>query len=159
MNKLRKELQEMLAAAETDRPPALRRSLREEYLYATDLPQVAAEEEVSVFRRRAEKAGWQTEAEDGWILLDPPFTALQDAVNRGAYGCEAKACISLLWRHPEGRRPGQREIRMLAKAGEESPDAFEKACAALHREWAAALRQGEPLPEIPASVFGEGQET
>ena len=159
MNKLRKEMQEMLATAETDRPPALRRSLREEYLYATDLPQAAAEEAVSAFRRRAEEAGWHTEAENGWILLDPPCAALQETVFRGACGCEAKACISLLRRHPEGRRPGQREIRMLAKAAEESTDAFEKTCAALHREWAAALRQGEPLPEIPVSIFREGQET
>lgn len=150
-------MREMISATETKRPPALRRSLREDYLYATDLPQTAAEDAVDAFCQRAKKAGWRTEKNEGWIQLDPPAASLNDQVYQGPYGMEAKACASLLRRHPSERRSGQREKRLLIKAGEESADAFEKACEALHREWAAALRNREGLPEIPDEVFGEEQ--
>lgn len=150
-------MREMISATETNRPPALRRSLREDYLYATDLPQTAAEDAVDAFCQRANKAGWRTEKNGGWIQLDPPAALLREKVFPGPCGREAKACASLLRRHPSGRRSGQREIRLLIKAGEESANAFEKACEALHREWAAALRNREGLPEIPDEIFGEEQ--
>ena len=148
----------MLSAAESRRPAALRRSLREEYLYATDLPQAAGEEAVSAFRREAEKAGWKTEEDGGWILLDripqkPPAEGF-----RGSGGPEARCCAGILRRHPGNRKDGTREKRILIKADEEGAEAFENACRALHLEWAEALRKGEPLPDIPAEYLKEGTE-
>ena len=60
MNKLRQELKSILGEIVTLRPAALRRSLREDYLYATDLPQIADESAIADFRTRAESAGWRT---------------------------------------------------------------------------------------------------
>lgn len=157
MNKLRKELNSMLAAAETKRPPALRRSLREGWLYATDLPQTADPAAVRDFRGNAENAGWRTEEDNGWILMNLPGAVPQDTGFRGPFGREARACASLLQRHPERGKTGERELCRLTGAAEEGPEAFERACAALHREWAAALRRGDPLPDIPDSIFQEEQ--
>ena len=155
MNKLRRELNEMLSQTETNRPAALRRSLKEDYLYATDLPQATGGKETIAFRLRAEEAGWRTAEDEGWIQLDLPGALPADAGFRGPYGKEAMACASLLRRHPGERVPGDKERRILTKAGEEGPGAFEKACAKLHTEWAAALRKREPLPEIPDHIFTE----
>lgn len=156
MNELRRELIQLLTASESRRPAALRRSLSGEFLYATDLPQIAEAETVSAVRRGAEKKGWQTAEANGWILLDripdkPPSEGF-----RGSAGPEARCCAGILRRHPENRRDGTREKRILIKADEEGEEAFEKACRALHREWAEALRKGEPLPDIPAEYLKEG---
>ena len=59
MNAWRKELLTMLNLPETKRLPALRRSRKEDFLYATDLPQAAAEEQAAAFCREAEKRGSQ----------------------------------------------------------------------------------------------------
>ena len=158
MNRLRKEIRNLLADTETERMPALRRSLREDFLYATDLPQAADEAAAAGFCSRAREAGWRTEEADGWIQLVKPGASPRDTGFAGPYGTEAACCASLLRRHTGGRRNGEKEMRLLAKAGEESAEAFEKVCRLLHREWAAALRTRESLPEIPAELFEEERE-
>ena len=158
-NRLREELRKLIAAADTTRPPALRRSRREEWLYATDLPRTADRDQTESFRKQAEEAGWRTEEKDGWIELDLPGALPQDTGFRGPWGEEARACASLLRRHPAGRVPGDRERRMLTKAAEEGTETFEKTCRLLHREWAAMLRERKGLPELPEKIFREeGQE-
>ena len=159
MNKLREEAQALLSGIQTTRPAALRRCRREEYLYTTDLPQTTGEEAAAAFIRRAETAGWRTEREGGWILLDRVPDEPPEGGFRGPYGPEAKCCASLLRRHPEAyRRSGEAERRRLIKAGEEGPEAYEKACGSLHREWAAFLRQGTALPDLALSFFEEETE-
>ena len=156
MNELRKALLAMLSGTPSKRPAALRRSLQEDWLYATDLPQIADRETAEAFRRKAESAGWRTEADSGWILMDlvpdiPPAGGFT-----GPYGPEAGSCASLLQRHPERKkRNAQRERRMLLKAGEEGQEAFERCCAMLHREWAENLRRGEALPDLDINWLKE----
>jgi len=156
LNKLREELQKMLDETETVRPAVIRRCRRADYLYATDLPMAADQESVLVFIRRAEKRGWQLEMQAGWILLDRlPDEPPENGFN-GPYGPEAKCCASILFRHPEmQKRNGNREKRMLIKAGEENKEIYERTCAIIHREWASSLRQGDALPDLPATFFGE----
>lgn len=156
MNELRKEIRELLSRAESTRPPALRRSLQEEFLYATDLPQTASAATVASFCTEAETAGWQVRIADGWILMDriPEIFAPRAEPD----GPEARCCASLLKRHTE-RKNGDREKRMLIKAAEEGAEAYERACGILHREWAAALRKGEKLPDLPDDYFTGGQKT
>ena len=155
MNRLRSEAQSLISGSETFRPATLRRSLNENYLYATDLPQAADAATAESFLSRAQRAGWKTKKENGWILMDPPAGKMEENPFEGPFGPEAKCCASLLNRHGSGRE-GKREQRMLLKAGEKGPEAFEKVCEQLHREWAAALRTGEVLPEIPVHCFTGG---
>ena len=153
MNKLRQELNEMLAASGGSRPAALRRSQRADCLYATDLPKAAEPEAVNDFLCLAGTAGWRAEKADGWIQLDkipndPPEPP-------GHAGPEARCCAALLRQHPEKRRNGDREKRILIKAAEEGAAARERACAALHREWAEKLRRHEGLPDLAENWFEE----
>ena len=157
MNELRLEIRELLAGTECVRPAALRRSRQEDYLFTTDLPAAASAEAAEEFRRKAEAAGWRTQATDGWIELDRIPEKLPEGLVPDNPGPEARCCASLLRRHPDDRKDGGREKRLLLKAAEEGPDAYEKACGSLHREWAAALRKGDTLPDLPAGYFGEGQ--
>ena len=159
MNRLRRELYGLLARTDCRRPPALRRSPREDALYATDLPQAADEDAVREFTGRAERAGWRTETGEGWIRLDYTGEIRAAEAFPGETGPEGHCCAELLRRHPAGRRNGDRERRMLVKAGEEGAAAYEKTCAALHREWAAALRRGEPLPDLTEEWFREEGKT
>ncbi|MBR6164526.1 MAG: hypothetical protein IKQ45_01205 [Clostridia bacterium] len=157
MNKLREELQEMLRKAGGSRPAVLRRSRRDDYLYATDLPLAAGKTTADAFIRTAEKAGWRTEVIDGWIQLDRESPRPPEGGFRGPYGPEAGCCASLLCRHAKsGGNPGSPERRRLIKAGEEGAEAYEKACAAIHREWAEALRRGECLPDLDEEYFTGG---
>ena len=75
-----------MAAADTTRPPALRRSRREDWLYATDLPRTAERDQTEAFRKQAEKAGWRTEEKNGWIEMDLPGALPQDPGFRGPLG-------------------------------------------------------------------------
>ena len=159
MNELREETLALISRFRTARPAVLRRSLREDALYATDLPQAADAEAADAFCRMAEEAGWKAETDKGWILLDripeePPRNGFQ-----GPYGPRAKCCASLLKRHHGEHGPdGERERRMLLKAGEEGAEASEKACSRLHREWAEALREDKGLPRIRIEFFNGGKE-
>ena len=157
MNKLREEALLLISETRTDRPAVLRRSMLPDALYCTDLPQAAKTEAVTDFCRRAEKAGWRTKTENGWIQMDlipdePPAEGFS-----GPWGIQAECCASLLKRHCGGQRPdGKRERRMLLKAGEEGSDAYEKTCGQLHREWAEALRKGKTLPQVHIGFFNGG---
>ena len=134
MNKLRLEIRKLLEDGETLlRPPALRRSLRGDMLYATDLPCVADAEQTARFRRRAEEAGWRTESAEGWILLDriPEFPPAGGF--RGPFGPEAQCCASLLRRHPD---------RETAKR---------RYCTELYRK-SQVQRQCQDLTTIPAGL-------
>lgn len=158
MNKLRQEILEILSMTEADRPAALRRSRLEEFLYTTDLPQVASEDTIDVFCREAEKNGWRTKITGSWIQLDRlPDTVIPDFLPDRTCR-EAECCASLLQRNSGRRRNGDREKRMLLKAAEEGPEAFGKVCGILHGEFAAALRKKEALPDIPAEYFRGGKQ-
>lgn len=159
MNELRLEIRKLLDSMECIRPAALRRSRREDYLFATDLPATVSAQAAEEFRRKAEKAGWRTKATDGWIELDRIPEQVPAGLVPDNPGPEARCCANLLRRHPDKRKNGNKEKRFLMKAAEEGPDAYEKACCSLHREWAAALRKGDALPDLPAGYFGEGQDT
>ena len=159
MNELRKEIRKLLDETECSRPAVLRRSRKEDYLYTTDLPQAASADAVTGFRRRAENAGWKTSAERGWVELDRIPETLPAGIIPDRTGTEARCCALILRMHPESRRNGDREKRILLKAAEENAEAYEEVCGALHREWAALLRRSEPLPDLPADYFGEGRNT
>ena len=145
----------MLDDTDSIRPAALRRSKRETWLYATDLPQAACEEAVLSFLHTVQSCGWKTRNEPGWILLDKVPETPPEGFYRGPFGPEAQCCASLLRRHPDRKGNADRTVRMLLKAGEEGPDAYERACGVLHREWAAALRKKENLPGMATLYFGE----
>ena len=69
VNALRKELQILMQTKRTSRPPVLRRSLVEEWLYATDLPGVCSREEISLFQDQLTENGWEYTADGQWILM------------------------------------------------------------------------------------------
>lgn len=175
----------MLLDCEAKRPPALRRSLREDYLYASDLPGIVTEETLKGFIINAESAGWDVIREGGWIQMRRRIPELPDDWYRGGFeggdgrenGSELECCASLLARHPnpnekvrgeerqsgesgsyKGKREGETEIIALIKAGEEGERAVEKLCREMHREWAERLRKKEPLPPIPAERLRINQE-
>ena len=145
----------MLDCTNSIRPAALRRCRQEDWLYATDLLQAASGEAVDAFLRTAESNGWRTRKETGWILLDRIPEIPPEGFFSGPFGPEARCCLSLLRRHPDRKGNADHEVRMLLKAGEEGPDAYERACGILHREWASALRKGENLPGMATLYFGE----
>ena len=150
MNTWRKELIEMLPAH--GRRAALRRSLREDALYSSDLPSFADEAEIARFRQKAEAAGWRTESSGGWIQLIRASRKPPEGWLEAESGEEAACCAALLRRHP-GTGTFEKESMMLIKAGEEGAEAYEKACAALHAEWAARLRRKEALPSLDPAYF------
>ena len=159
MNELRTELKELLDTARSVRPPALRRSLRDDALYATDLPAAAEAETVEAFLRAAGNVGWTARQEAGWIELDKAVRRQPAGGFRGPYGPEAACLLHLLRRHrpavpsPEAEEAAAAAARRLIKAGEAGPEAYEKACAQLHTEWAVRLRTGVLLPDLDDSFF------
>ena len=70
VNALRKELQILMQTKRTSRPPVLRRSLVEEWLYATDFPAAGGE-------------GVQGQ-EDGADQLPPELNAIFERMKKGA---------------------------------------------------------------------------
>ncbi len=157
MNKLRSEILEILRMTPASRPAALRRSIWEGSLYATDLPQAANCGNTDRFCAQAEAAGWKTERTDQWIFLDRIPPEPPEGWFSGPFGPEAACCASLLLRHAdEARGNGENACRRLIKSGEESAEAYENVCRELHREWSAALRQGEALPAIHIKYFTGG---
>ncbi len=138
---LRRELRSLLDAAECARPPALRRSLREDFLYASDLPLCAAPEACGVFLRKSGEAGWEAVRDGDWICLRPRALRLSgtwwDSLPPGG---EA-ACLRILAeRHPDLFASPVRAVRLL-KAREEGDKALEAVCRELHREAARLLRE------------------
>ena len=156
-NALRTELNNLLAGTSFSRLPALRRSLREDWLYATDLPSLCRAETLRAVRLRLEEAGWETESDSGWLQLRKEVLLPLEELPDGFFGPEAACCRSLLERHPvRGDGYPRKAVFLLAKAAEEGPLSYEKACGRLHREWAERLRKNEPLPGIDPRFFGHG---
>ena len=155
MNAWRKELSEILRGLPCARPAALRRSLRDGWLYASDLPAVCDGETLLEGIRRAGEAGWETAEEGGWILLNKPRKEPPEGWFGGPFGPEAACCLSLVRRRENDREdPEHSAERILIKAGEEGPDAYENACRRLHREWAEALREKRRIPAVDPVFFG-----
>lgn len=138
---LRREVREALDAADTSRPPALRRASQAEALLATDLPETAGEDAVARFCEALTGRGWQVTRRGAWLLLDHPIQP--PVAEAGDLPGEAGCCASLLMRHPGPDAPAER-IRALAKAAEAGQ--VERLCDTWHREFAAMLRRGETLP-------------
>ena len=153
-NALRMELAALLAAPEGYRNPALRRSLRAEWLYAADLLALYGGNIPAELLRCLAEAGWESAPDGGWLQLRKPAPEPPAGWYGGPFGPEAACCLSLLKRHLPCDGDPEPAQRTLIKAGEEGPAAYEAACAALHREWADRLRKGEPLPEISLRYFG-----
>ncbi len=167
MNAWRMELKALLEAAGACRPPALRRSRREDTLYATDLPGLVSPEAAVRFLKRAAESGWQGQSAAGWLHLSRRAEHPPEGRFAGPSGNEAACCLSLLERHGAGHRKDGSLLRaeaggeetllafLLIKAGEEGPEAYEKACARLHGDWAERLRRKQALPAPDPAWFGK----
>ena len=155
MQKWRDELKRMMDQAGYRRVPVLRRSSGDCFLFATDFPQAAEEDAVTAFLDFADKAGWHTERENGWIFLERP-PVFEAAENIPAAGTEAACCLSILKRYTGSvtRSDGSAE-RALLKAAEEGETAYENACSRIHTAWAAALRNHTGIPGVDSRFFGE----
>ena len=154
MNSLRTELNILLAELKTKRPPALRRSRQEEWLYNTDLPGLCKEEELKRGLRILEEAGWETSTDREWLHVRKAAEEPPDGWYNGDFGPEAACCLSLLDRHKTNGENGEAVQRMLIKAGEEGGKAYESACALLHSLWAEKLRKKDRLPAVSRKYFG-----
>ena len=148
INPWRKELQNLLDCPSLSRKPALRRSLREDYLFASDLPACASPANCAGFCIRAESAGWEALNVDGWIQLRRADGCLPEGWFPDTPEGEAACIRELICRHP-GTADASRELILLLKAREEGPRAWELACRRIHQDLARRLREGEPLPRIP----------
>jgi len=140
-NPWRKELLTLLGRISSARKPALRRSLRAEFLFATDLPLCAAEDACRRWMREAASTGWDCRQFGDWIEIRredglPPEGWFPDFPTG-----EASCVAVLLRRHPE-ETLAPAEILALLKAREAGPGPWEEACRTLHRSLAARLRQG-----------------
>ena len=162
MNVLRAQLRHLLSGIACSRPLALRRSLRDSFLYATDLPAAADRETVAAFQAACRELGWTAEERDGWVELDRPLSEPPEGWEPGPADGEAGCCLSLLKRHrpatgcaagQDAQRDATDSARKLLKAGEKGGKAWEEACVELHREWALRLRLGRPLPPLSFRFF------
>lgn len=154
INTFRKELKAILSAPGPHRAPVLRRSLLDDWLYATDLPSLCGENEKQRFLKEVSANGWETMEAHGWIQLRKPAQEPPEDWYEGAFGPEADCCRSLLERHPGGDdTEAERVQRILIKAAEEGEKALEAACAGLHRSWAEHLRKREQLPAVHPAYF------
>ena len=144
---LRQELLDLFFALPLRRAPALRRSSRADWLFATDLPSCAAPEDCSAFLCLSEEKGWQAQTESGWMELRKPGILLPAEWFAEPADGEAACLGSLCARHPE-REEAPEAVFRLIKAREEGPAAWEEACRALHGECARRLRLHLPLPRL-----------
>ena len=153
MKKWREELLQLMAESGYDRTPALRRSRKTDFLFATDYPCAADSRCVERFLDSAGKNGWHAAIEKDWIYLDrqPGFEAADEP---SAQTPEAACCLSLLQREREKTPSDGSTERMILKALEEGPDTYEKTCAMLHARWAGMLRQKQLLPDMDKRFFG-----
>lgn len=153
-NSLRRELEILLTASREGRRPAIRRSLKDEWLYATDIPKVYITRIPDLLRKALTSAGWEYIQEGDWLQLRKTVQEPPDDWYTGSFGPEAACCLSLLRRHmPVADSASDLAQRMLIKAGEQGEKAYEDACAILHRHWAERLRQGIPLPAVSLRYF------
>ena len=155
MNALRRELSAILSLGEVRRAPALRRSLREDWLYSTDLPGLCSDEIPDCILAGLINAGWEYRIDGEWMQLRKASKEPPEAWFSGPYGPEAACCLSILRRHPERASGKEYSIAFqLIKAGEEGREAYEKACMKLHGVFSERLRQGAGLPDIGLRYFG-----
>ena len=158
MKKWRAELTDMMVLSGYRREPALRRSKKEQFLFATDYPLTADEKAVLRFIGYAHDAGWHTETDQGWIYLSRK-PEMNGEEGMPAFGPESACCLSLLKRHTGGRIPSDGSAeRMLLKAAEEGADAYENACERLHAAWAGLLRKSGTIPDVDERFFHKGNE-
>lgn len=147
LSALRQEAQALLRLAPTFRPPTLRRSARADALFATDLPLLAEEDDLSAMIAVSVQTGWRVGfLPNGWMTLDhdvPPPPLSLPPMPLGETGC----CLSLLLRHPDACHEPD-AIRALVKADEVGPIEVEKLCRRWHQDFAARLRRHEPLPDV-----------
>ena len=154
-NELREELRELCRQVKTIRTPAIRRSLQDRYLYATDLPQAAEEAAVKEFMRKAREAGWKVSEAEGWLQLDKPVHMPPKGWYEGPAGAEAAGCLSILRRHAGRTAPSDGSAeRRLIKAAETGAAAFKEACRLIHAQWAKGLREGNKIPDVNPEFFG-----
>lgn len=140
---LRQAVQRELLSLPVRRKPALRRTDAEGFLLATDLPLTAEEAAVEAFIRRMTELGWRVLRQGSWLQLDCPVPV---PVTDAFPACgECACCISLLERHPEDGDAAE-YIRRVVKAADAGRQPFERLCIQLHGEFAAMLRQHQPLP-------------
>ena len=158
INALRKELNSLTVLTDGGRKPAVRRSRRDGWIYATDLPSAATGEQLEEACRKLLGSGWEYAAENGWMLLRKPVSVPPVDWFDGPFGPEAECCRSLLERHPDRETgPDQRAVCILIRAGEEGAGAYEAACRKLHREWAERLRKKLKLPDVSPLFFTGGK--
>lgn len=143
---LRREVRALLDGCGAARPPALRRAQDAAYLLATDAPSLLDEAALTRLCDALRTLGYDTALHGGWLLLDralplPDLPLLPASLPAGEVGC----VVSLLLRHPSDAADAA-DIRALAKAAEMGAGALERICAGLHRDFAARLREGVPLP-------------
>lgn len=156
INALRRELNSLTAGEGEGRKPAVRRSLREEWLYAADLPEAASGERLKALCERLAEAGWESETEGGWTQVRKAVSDPPEDWFDGPFGPEAGCCASLLERHAgREKEPDNRIAFCLIRAAEEGPEAYEAACRQLHGEWAERLRKKQKLPAVSALFFQE----
>ena len=141
MNAWRQELLALLSDTAAYRKPALRRSLCDDYLYATDLPLCAAPEACISFWKRAAAVGWDARQDGNWINLRKPLSLFPagwwaSLPSEGEAGC----LRDLANRHPELVPTPVQAIRLI-KAAEEGSESLEEACRAIHRDYAHRLRE------------------
>ena len=154
INALRKELNTLIVPDDDGRKPAVRRSLREEWLYVTDLPEIARGDRLEDACRRLSESGWESIMEGGWMQVRKAVTGPPEDWFSGPFGPEAGCCRSLIERHPERiKEPDCRIEYLLIRAGEEGAKAYEATCRQLHGEWAERLRKKQKLPEVSVLFF------
>lgn len=146
-NPWREELQALFLPLSLRRKPALRRSLRPDWLFAVDLPDCAEPEAVEDFLCRAEAGGWKAKEDGHWIQLKPAVFSFPEGMLPSPPEGEAACLDELLCRHPGSADP-EAEMLFLIKAREEGEADWESACRELHREFALRLRKGIPLPAL-----------
>ena len=153
-NALRKELICLLGTEDGRKRPAIRRSLREEWLYAVYLHGTAAGDLSGKLR----EAGWESLADGDWLQLRKAADEPPEGWFEGPFGPEAECCRSLLGRHSERRQEDDQRIEYsLIRAGEEGQAAYETACRQLHHAWAERLRKGQSLPNVSLTYFEGGK--
>lgn len=158
INALRSELNTLIFCDGDGRKPAVRRSLREAWLYATDLPSIVNEGILEEICCRLAAGGWEIKTESGWMQLRKTVTEPPGNWFDGPFGPEAECCRSLLERHTEREaEPDNRIEYSLIRAGEEGAEAYENVCRRLHCEWAERLRKKQKLPNISIMFFKGGR--
>ena len=155
INALRKELNTLIPAGDDGRKPAIRRSRREDWIYATNLPECASGERLEAIRGALAAAGWESLEEGGWMELRKTVKEPPEAWFDGPFGPEAACCRSLLSRHRR-QEAGRETVYRLIRAGEEGPAVYEDVCRQLHRDWAERLRRKQELPDVSPYFFGGG---